>query len=108
MNFFDKYNQELERSLRELSDSIVHNPDDANLYYQRGFIYYKLNKNQSAETDYLKAVSLGLDSTKMPYYSFVQVYEYTTRDRIILFLFGVVFFVILGLEILRFISMSHN
>lgn len=40
------------------------------LYYQRGYLYFLLNEDKDAEKDYRKAVDLGLDYIKYPYYFF--------------------------------------
>lgn len=104
MNPLKKQQQEIENAITEISESILHSPQDANLFYQRGFLYFYLDKPELAETDYMKAVSLGLDCTKSPYYSFSKSYEYSTRDKIVLSLFAIFFLTILALETFRFLS----
>ena len=44
--------------------------NDWELYYQRGYLYFLINEDKKAKEDYHQAVSLGLDFTEVPYYSF--------------------------------------
>ncbi len=56
-----------EPAIERLNKQIEKNPEDASLYFERGFIYDRLEKDSIALRDYKKAISL--DSTKSEYYS---------------------------------------
>lgn len=96
--------QNLQGLILELDEKILHNPDDANLYYQRGWLFFYLKEDERARIDYMKAVSLGLDCTSLPYYSFTQGYSYSLRDKIILSIAAIVFLLIIALELFSFIQ----
>lgn len=56
-----------EPAISRLNSEIEKTPEDAALYFERGFIFDKLEKDSLALLDYKKAISL--DSTKAEYYS---------------------------------------
>lgn len=92
--------------LAELDLVILHNPDDFNLYYQRGYLHFVLEDEKASEIDYIKAVSLGLDCTKYPYYKYSESQcsrSYSVLEKIILVLFIVFFFVLIALDSVSFL-----
>jgi len=55
--------------LKDISDKISQNPENAPLYFERGNILHKLQEDSLAVVDFKKAISL--DSTKAEYFSAV-------------------------------------
>ncbi len=53
--------------LKEVSDKIAENPNDASLYFKRGQLLHELQEDSMAIVDYKKATSL--DSSKAEYFS---------------------------------------
>ena len=45
--------------LARLTSEIAANPDDDNLYYQRGRLYWRLGRKSQAISDYERAVALN-------------------------------------------------
>ncbi len=97
-------NKDISELFAEINDAIAENTEDFDLYYQRGYLHYGLGDYENAEADYIKAVMLGLDCTKIPYYTYAENFAraYSTRDKIVLWLFVVSFVIILILESISF------
>lgn len=95
------------KSIQELDEEILHFPDNFELYYRRGLLYFVSGNEESAQADYIKAVSLGLDCTQVPYYPYAvdtnAPADYSKRDRIILILFVILFAVLLAWDSLSLI-----
>ncbi len=64
--------------LKEVSDKIAQDPNNAALYFERGNKLHKLQEDSLAINDYKKAVSL--DSTKAEYYSAIGQVLFEHKD----------------------------
>lgn len=77
------------------------------LYYQRGYLYFLINEDDKAKTDYKKAESLGLDVTELPYYCFSNSNskrrEFLLPEKILVFLILLMVFVAIGIQIISFV-----
>ena len=70
-------------AIKEIDEKLVHFPEDFSLYYERGYLYYLIGNEKQAQDDYIKAVSLGLDCTRKPYYEFRSpAYNYNIWQKI--------------------------
>lgn len=64
--------------LKAISEKIANNPAQASLYYQRGMLLHKLQKDTLALDDFNKAVKL--DSTKAEYFSAIGDLMFEHKD----------------------------
>lgn len=96
---------EIELAIKEIDEKLVHFPDDFSLYYERGYLYYLLGNEKQAQEDYIKAVSLGLDCTRKPYYEFrAPSYSYNIWQKIALILAAIFLVFVLLRDFWAFIS----
>lgn len=64
----DKYTQKYKAQIQKYTDKINKNPNDAVLYYNRGFAYDMLHQRELAIKDYSKAIQLNPDFAGAYYY----------------------------------------
>lgn len=53
---------DLDEALRRVTELIAASPDDSELYFTRGKIYWRLGRRPKATGDYARAVALDPDS----------------------------------------------
>lgn len=59
-----------DKEIDALTQEIKIRGDIWSLYYERGYFFFLNNNETEAKNDYRHAVSIGLDPTEMPYYSY--------------------------------------
>jgi tetratricopeptide (TPR) repeat protein len=101
----------LER-IRELDENITEQPDIYEFYEERGYLYFLLEQYDKAKEDYRKAVSLGLDFTEYPYYSFSNQNsrrrDFSLPEKILVFLILLMVLAALIFQVLGFIMKASN
>ncbi|MBS4759253.1 MAG: hypothetical protein KHX03_00975 [Clostridium sp.] len=95
------------KQIASLTDEISKRGDVYELYYQRGYFYFLSDDNEKAKDDYIKAISLGLDPTELPYYPFSNSNskrrEFLLPEKIMVFLLLIMIIVALLFQIYSFL-----
>ncbi len=96
-------NDKYQREILSLNEEISKRGDVWELYYQRGYLYFLSDNDEKAKDDYLHAISLGLDVTQLPYYSFSNSNEkrreFLLPEKILVFLILVIVLIVLFSQI---------
>ena len=89
--------------ISKINEEIAKRGDIYELYYERGYLYFLANDDIKAKEDYKKAISIGLDPTEMPYYTFsnsnAKRREFLLPEKIMVFL---ILIMVLGAIFLQF------
>ena len=89
--------------ISKINEEIAKRGDIYELYYERGYLYFLANDDIKAKEDYKKAISIGLDPTEMPYYTFsnsnAKRREFLLPEKIMVFL---ILIMVLGTIFLQF------
>lgn len=98
----------LQSEISALNEQIAHQPNNLELFYQRGFLYFLADDIEKAKEDYKYSVSLGLDTTELPYYSFSNSNEkrrpFLLPEKLMVGLILIMIFTALALQVYDFIS----
>ncbi len=89
--------------ISKINEEIAKRGDIYELYYERGYLYFLANDDVKAKEDYKKAISIGLDPTELPYYTFSNSNskrrEFLLPEKIMVFLLLIM---IIGAMLLQF------
>jgi len=100
----DKYSSQI----HELDEKLLIEPNNYELFYERGYFHFLSNNDELSKADYHKAVSLGLDITVFPYYCFsdsnTKRREFLLPEKILVFLVLIMVLFSIVLQLFYFLS----